>query len=156
MSCADKALHHATQCTLLLSCMVTERGGGFLLDPNKCVICSRGRRTRNSVGSVLNQIVTQESANKIQKAAEEKQDDVFLRVNGVGLVALGSKYHASCRASYVLRGDGDHGAGKQSTPTRTDENEGAEARDWQISLNSFIKEVGQKLVHQKHFNSEIQ
>lgn len=72
------------------------------------------------------------------KAACQRQDDVFLRINGVNILSKGIRYHSSSRSAYV---------NKRNTTCATkihlDAGSGDAVSDngWGVVLDQLIQEV---------------
>ncbi len=116
-------------------------------DPNVCLICLQGRKKKGrGIDSKLGQIVTKLGAQTILKIASQKQDDVFLRIHGVDLVAEGAKYHRSCRASYSVRALPNNGGQDQNTQSEQSEQEVNEAA-WERVFSVLLEEIDSKLMN---------
>lgn len=71
-------------------------------NPELCVICQRDRSHHSKAGTnKLVQVQTESGASRLEAAANRRQDEVFMRINGINLVKEQVKYHPYCRSAYV-------------------------------------------------------
>lgn len=116
-----------------------------------CLFCQRSRKRKGSSQQTkLCLVESQLGTLKIQEIARAMQDKVFLRISGHDLVAIGARYHGSCRSSYIVSwervrnnntwsmGGGDN-LHLEASQLATD------GSAWDLSFSALLKDIDQKL-----------